>query len=151
MRILFLALLLFLNCGVFAQKNISKKEKQEIIALLEKQEAAWNDGNLKQFMDTYWKSDSLIFIGSRGPSYGWQKALDNYKRGYPTKNAMGKLKFNILNIRKIDSKTVFVVGQYHVMREIGDLTGNFSLVVQSKKQGWVIVSDHSSAGNLKKK
>jgi hypothetical protein len=34
---------------------------------------AWNRGDLsKRFMDTYWKSDSLMFIGKSGVTYGWQ-------------------------------------------------------------------------------
>jgi hypothetical protein len=37
-----------------------------------------------------------MFIGKSGITYGWQKTLDNYKKGYPDKEAMGKLHFTLL-------------------------------------------------------
>lgn len=131
----------------FAKEQLSEKEKQNILNLFDKQVDAWNDGNLEKFMETYWKSDKLIFIGSRGPSYGWQAALDNYKKGYPDKETMGHLEFKILEISKIDRKSVFVVGRFEVTRRSGDLNGHFSLVVQKINGKWLIVSDHSSAEN----
>jgi len=108
---------------------------------------AWNEGNLEKFMETYYKSGELVFVGSRGPTYGWQATLDNYKKGFPDKSAMGNLKFKILNISKIDRKTVFVIGRFELTREIGDLAGHFTLIIQRIKGNWVIISDHSSADN----
>lgn len=132
---------------MFAQKGISKKERTSIENLLEKQIEAWNAGNLEEFMQTYWKSDKLSFVGSRGPTYGWQATLESYKKGYPDKAAMGNLKFTILNISKIDRKTVYVIGKFEVSREKGDLNGHFTLVIQKFKDEWLIVSDHSSSSN----
>ena len=28
-----------------------------------KQQQSWNEGNIEKFMSSYWKSDSLMFIG----------------------------------------------------------------------------------------
>lgn len=142
----FIFIVLF-TCSAFAREQLSEVQKQTILNLFDKQIEAWNEGNLEKFMDTYWKSDKLIFIGSRGPSYGWQAALDNYKKGYPDKETMGHLGFKILEISKIDKKSVFVVGKFQVTRKSGDLKGHFSLVVQKIKGKWLIVSDHSSAEN----
>lgn len=130
---------------VFAVNNHSEKEKVQIMNLLDKQVEAWNEGNLEKFMQTYWKSEKLVFVGSRGPTYGWQATLDNYKKSYPNKAAMGKLEFMVLEITKIDTKTAFVIGRFELTREIGDLAGHFTLVFQNIEGGWVIVSDHSSA------
>ena len=60
---------------------------------------------------------------------------------------MGILNFNILNISKIDKKTVFVIGRFELTREVGDLAGHFTLVTQKINGQWLIVSDHSSSGN----
>ena len=139
----FTALILTLPSS--AQPKFSEKEKQEITALLNKQVEAWNEGNIEKFMETYWHSDKLVFVGSRGPTYGWQATLDNYKKGYPDKKTMGHLEFKILNISKIDKNTVFVIGKFDVTREAGELKGTFTLVVQKKQGKWVIISDHSSA------
>ena len=128
-----------------AQNKISEKERREIGILLQKQIDAWNEGNLEKFMETYLKSDKLVFVGSRGPTYGWQATLENYKKGYPDKAAMGKLDFKILDILKIDNNTVFVIGRFELTREIGDVAGHFTLVIQKFGKDWLIISDHSSA------
>ena len=130
-----------------AEIKIKAKEKSEIEGLLAKQVEAWNEGDLEKFMETYWKSEKLVFVGSRGPTYGWQATLENYKKGYPDKAAMGKLKFTILEISKIDMKTVFVIGKFELAREIGDLSGHYTLVIQKIGKQWLIVSDHSSSSN----
>ena len=137
----------FVAFGSTAADKISDKDKTQIEKLLAKQVDAWNEGNLEKFMQTYWKSDKLVFVGSRGLTYGWQATFDNYKKGYPDKAAMGKLKFTILNISKIDRKTVFVIGKFEVTREKGNLSGHYTLVIQKIKNEWFIVSDHSSSAN----
>ena len=143
--LLILTLTVFLSQNLFAEKTISKKEKGSIENLLKKQVEAWNDGNLEKFMETYIKSDKLSFVGSRGPTYGWQATLESYNKGYPDKAAMGNLKFTILDISKIDRKTVYVIGKFELTREIGDLSGHFTLVIQKFKNEWLIISDHSSS------
>lgn len=148
MRVLLTGILIGLTfISSLAEIKISEKEKSDINLLLEKQVNAWNEGNLEKFMETYWNSEKLSFVGSRGPTYGWQATLANYKKGYPNKAAMGKLKFTILNLSKIDKKTVLVIGKFELTREMGNLSGHYTLVIQKIKNEWLIVSDHSSAEN----
>ena len=146
MKLIFVTLTaLILTLPSAAQPKFPEKEKKEITALLNKQVEAWNEGNIEKFMETYWHSDKLVFVGSHGPTYGWQATLDNYKKGYPDKKTMGHLEFKILDISKIDKNTVFVIGKFDVTREAGELKGTFTLVVQKKQGKWVIISDYSSA------
>ena len=148
LRIIFTGILIasfYLNS--FGEEKISQNEKLKIESLLAKQVEAWNEGNLEKFMETYRNSEKLSFVGSRGPTFGWQQTLENYKTGYPDKAAMGKLKFTILNISKIDKKTVFVIGKFDLTREIGNLSGYYTLVIQKFGKEWLIVSDHSSSSD----
>ncbi len=143
-------LILIVSLVLFAFTSFSKEvlkdaDKQEILSLLDKQVEAWNNGNLENFMQTYWNNEKLVFVGSRGPTYGWQATLESYKKGYPDKKAMGKLKFNVLDISKIDKHSVFIIGRFDLAREDGDLAGYFTLVVQKKNGQWKIISDHSSS------
>lgn len=140
-------LILVLFSTSVAESKISEKEKSEINGLFDKQVQAWNEGNLEKFMQTYWNSEKLSFVGSRGPTYGWTATLENYKKGYPDKAAMGNLKFTILKLSKIDRKTVYVIGKFQVTREKGNLSGHFTVVIQKIKNEWLIVSDHSSSSN----
>lgn len=146
MRLFYTSFFIFLLAfTALAENELSKTEKQEILSILDKQKEAWNEGNLEKFMETYWKSEKLVFVGSRGPTYGWQATLDNYKKRYPNKAAMGKLEFKILEVSKIDKNTVFLIGRFELTREIGDLAGHFTLVIQKINRKWLIVSDHSSS------
>jgi len=104
----------------------------------------WNSGDIDCFMKDYWKSDQLLFIGKTGVTYGWQNTLENYRKRYPGKKEMGKLKFDILELMKIDEEHYFMVGKWHLTREIGDLSGHFSLLWQNIDGNWLIVADHSS-------
>jgi hypothetical protein len=148
MRLLLTGVLVLVLFSVsFAETKISAKEKSEINGLLDKQVQAWNEGNLEKFMQTYWNSEKLSFVGSRGPTYGWQATLESYKKGYPDKGAMGNLKFTILELSKIDRKTVYVIGKFDLSREMGNLSGHFTLVIQKINNEWLIISDHSSSSN----
>ncbi len=62
-------------------------------------------------MNGYWESDSLKFIGKNGITYGYDATLERYKKSYPDVQAMGKLKFDILSMKKLDKKHVFVIGK----------------------------------------
>jgi ketosteroid isomerase-like protein len=95
-------------------------------------------------MDTYWRSDSLMFIGKKGVTYGWQATLNNYKKSYPDRAAMGRLSFNLLEFRKLAPDAYFVVGKWHLARTIGDLSGHFTLLLRNINGNWKIVADHSS-------
>jgi ketosteroid isomerase-like protein len=128
--------------GIQAQK--STKAQKSIQSVLETQTQAWNAGDLPKFMSTYWHSDSLRFIGKSGLTYGWQQTLDNYKKNYPSKEAMGQLDFNILSIEVLSKRSAFVVGRWHLARTIGDLSGHFTLLFRKIDGKWVIVADHSS-------
>ncbi|MCB2410023.1 YybH family protein [Hymenobacter lucidus] len=113
--------------------------------VLATQTAAWNRGDVAGFMQGYWESDSLVFIGKRGLTYGWQPTLDNYRRNYPDAAAMGQLTFTNLRITPDGPETAHVVGRWHLARPAaGDLQGHFLLVFRRINNQWVIVADHSS-------
>ena len=136
--LLTVALVLALNV------NAQSKTEQIIRNAMNEQLAAWNSGNIDRFMQTYWQNDSLMFMGKTGVTYGWQKTLENYKKGYPDTAAMGKLDFNILKVKRLSSTYFFVVGKWHLARTIGDVGGMFNLLFQKIKGKWLIIADHSS-------
>ncbi|WP_343667394.1 nuclear transport factor 2 family protein [Chitinophaga sp.] len=137
--ILYLILLTIPSIAARAQHPDS-----EIRQLLAVQTSTWNQGNIEGFMQTYWQSDSLLFVGSHGPTYGWQATLDRYKKSYPDTAAMGKLDFKILEIRPLAKDLCFVVGKWHLQRSVGDLQGAYTLLIRKIKGHWKIIADHSS-------
>lgn len=142
---IFLVLLVSI-CSAQTKPPSSGKDADEIAIrrLLDKQTQAWNRGDIETFMETYWKSDSLVFIGKSGVTYGWNNTLKNYKKGYPDTTAMGKLSFDILLVKRLSFQYFQVIGKWHLQRSIGDLSGHYTLLIKKIKGKWVIVADHSS-------
>ena len=133
-------LLLLLSFVSYSQ---SKDEKQ-IRQLLSSQTKAWNRGNIDEFMNGYWNNDSLMFIGKSGVTYGYINTLNNYKKGYSDTAQMGKLTFDLLQVKKIAADAYFVVGKWFLKRSVGDIGGHYTLLFRKIKGNWVIVADHSS-------
>jgi ketosteroid isomerase-like protein len=138
--LIIIGLCLYFAPVLTAQKNAVKR----ISAIMAEQEQAWNRGDLESFMQGYWPSDSLRFIGSKGLTYGWKQTLDNYKKSYPDRETMGILKFTIISIEPLSKRTAFVIGKWHLSRKAGDLSGHYTLLWKKMKGKWVIVADHSS-------
>jgi ketosteroid isomerase-like protein len=136
-----LSVLIFSICTASVAQD---KDEISVRNLLAQQTKEWNNGNIPAFMETYWKSDSLMFVGKTGVTYGWQKTMDNYKKNYPDTAAMGKLNFDLLEIKKLSGTYFFVVGKWHLTRSIGDIGGSFTLLFRKMNNRWVIVADHSS-------
>jgi len=139
-RILIIAFVL-VSFGAFAQ---TPKDKQAVLNVLEKQRADWNKGDVEAYMQGYSKSDSLLFVGKSGPTYGWQKTLDNYKRGYPDKAAMGFLTFGIKKVEFLNKDVAFVLGSWNLKREKDEPKGFFTLLLKKIKGEWKVIVDHSS-------
>lgn len=138
-------LIVLLICLFSLQAQAQKvNDKQEILNLLEKQRTDWNRGDVEAFMQGYWKNDSLLFVGKSGATYGWQKTLDNYKKGYPDKAAMGFLTFGIKKVELLTKDRAFVLGSWNVKQEKNELKGYFTLLLRKINGAWKVVVDHSS-------
>ncbi|MCH1613991.1 MAG: DUF4440 domain-containing protein, partial [Flavobacteriales bacterium] len=118
----------------------------EIYNLMKQQEDSWNNGNIDNFMNIYWKNDSLVFIGKSGISYGWDKTFSNYKNSYKTKEQMGTLKFKNIICNPVNDSTHIVTGKWSLKRidTFGNINGFYSLIWVKKQTGWKITYDHTS-------
>ena len=131
---------------IFLVSCKSTNHCNEIYNLMKQQENAWNNGNIENFMNVYWKNDSLVFIGKSGINYGWDKTFSNYKNSYKTKEQMGTLEFKNLICNTINDSTHIVTGKWSLKRNdsIGNINGFYSLVWVKKQTGWKITYDHTS-------
>jgi hypothetical protein len=132
--------LLLLPCFVFSQS----KDEQKILSILDKQTQAWNRGDFDGFMKGYIESDSLMYIGKSGVTYGFIATLNSYKRNYAGSDKMGQLRFEILHLKKLGKKHYLVVGKWFLKRTAGDVGGHYTLTFEKIKGEWVIIADHSS-------
>ena len=131
-------LILFISSAAFAQTNVEAIKK-----VLDEQQECWNSGDIPCFMEGYWKSDSLKFIGKSGIKYGWQNTLDNYIKSYPDKATMGVLTFGLLNIEPV-GPDYLVTGTWHLQRKEDAPNGLFTLIWRKIDGEWKIIYDHSS-------
>ena len=139
-----LSFLLLLCLTTAISRAQGGRDEQEIRALMGRQTEAWNQGNIDAFMKGYWESDSLLFIGKSGVTHGYRNTLDNYKKNYSDTAKMGKLFFDILQVRKLSAGYYWVLGKWFLKRSVGDVGGHYTLLFQKIKGQWVIVADHSS-------
>ncbi len=138
----FLLAITLVSCSGQIRTEMNSEEK--IRAVLANQQQCWNQGDIDCFMQGYWNSDSLRFIGKSGINYGWQATLDNYKKSYPDKSAMGTLNFELLNLEPIGTDHYLVTGKWKLIRQADEPNGLFTLIWKRFGDEWKIIYDHSS-------
>jgi ketosteroid isomerase-like protein len=143
---LFLSLLLFFVVAAHAQLKVASPQELGVIKVLLAQERSWNEGNIDAFASAYKDSPDTLFIGSH-ISRGFAEMLNEYRKNYPSREAMGTLGFSELEVHPLDEKFVVVLGHYHLDRSKkagGPASGIFSLVFENTPTGWKIVVDHTT-------
>jgi ketosteroid isomerase-like protein len=121
--------------------------ESEILSVLNAQLLAWNQGDVRAFMQGYDDSDSTRFVSSKGVAQGFQKVLARYLAAYPTKEKMGVLSFSELSVNFITEQSAVAVGRWNLERAAnhgGNAGGYFTLIFQRKAAGWKIILDHTS-------
>ena len=104
-----LLLILILPMLAFAQGDL-----QKIKEVLSKQESSWNQGDIYSFMLGYWQSDKLQFSSGDVTTYGWVNTYKKYQKNYPTNEKMGKLQFEIIDLKLKTDTTAIVKGKWGI-------------------------------------
>jgi ketosteroid isomerase-like protein len=123
--------------------SVAAAASRDIEQLLRVQVDAWNRGDIDAFMEHYWKSDELSFSSGGKTTRGWQATKDNYRRRYPTREAMGRVQFSELEITPLGDNAALVLGRWRLERD-APVGGNFSLILRKLDGRWLIVHDHTS-------
>jgi hypothetical protein len=91
----------------------------DVNLVLDDQLSGWNAGNIDQFMEGYVKDSSVRFITNKKIKTSWQEITDSYKKGYPNKEAMGKLTFHRDEIRWVNRSAYIsqVIGRWEVIQK----------------------------------
>jgi beta-aspartyl-peptidase (threonine type) len=134
--------MLFLICSMGVSQSIDTDD--EVLEVLIKQKAAWNQGNIEGFMEFYWKSEELTFQSGDSRIIGWDALFSRYKENYSREN-MGILNFTDILINILSEEAVLVLGRWEVKQTSDTVGGLFTLVLQRKPGGWRIIHDHTSS------
>lgn len=136
-------LLLFLVLSASVNVQAQGGDVKTVLQKMDIQQDCWNKGDIPCFMQFYWKSDSLKFIGREGITWGWQRTVDKYLKSYPSKEAMGRLKFTIEEAVQLSPESIYVIGKWQLIKE-KPAEGYFTLLWKKVDGNWVIVWDHTS-------
>ena|SRR5215469_4506522 len=130
----------------------SSADESAIREVLAAQAAAWNRGDVDDFMKAYEDSPETTFVG-KTVNKGYRPIVQRYKDGYKTQAQMGTLTYSDVDVRMLPgacgkAEIALVTGKFHLQRsEKGTASkdeGIFSLVWRKNKDGWKIVLDHTS-------
>ena len=138
------AIMLVVPSLLFAQN--ATPEVRDIRAVLDKQVADWNRGDMEAFASGYKNSPDILFIGSK-ISRGYAQMVDTYRKNYSTKEKMGTLNFSELEVQPLDEHFATVTGHFHLERTAaggGNSDGHFLLVFEKTPDGWKVVRDDTT-------
>ncbi len=127
--------------------GIAAAQAQDIEKAMRDSEAAWNRGDLEKFASYYDDSPQTTFIGREVTRGGVQAILARYRRGYPTREAMGTLTYSELDVRPLAEELAVMTGRFALKRTAaggGDSSGRFTLIWKRTPAGWKIIHDHTS-------
>lgn len=121
--------------------------QSEIKAVLDAQVAAWNAGQLEEFMKGYWRSPNLSFFSGGRKLSGWDATIERYRKTYQAEGKeMGKLEFSELEMTPLDERAAVVRGRWKLTLSDGKEPGGlYTLIFRRFKDGWKIVHDHTSS------
>jgi uncharacterized protein (TIGR02246 family) len=143
---------LALTLVVAADGGLSPRD--EVLALVSQQVAAWNRSDLEAFCSVY--ADDAVFVSppragnadagvaaSDGVTRGRSEVLARYKKRYPDGKAMGQLAIDPYDVR--ETKDAVSVSAKWALRypDKPALSGNTVIVLLRTRAGWRIVHDAS--------
>ena len=139
------------TCGLLilaiSGSALSQHNEKAIERLLLEQVAAWNAGDIDGYMRGYWNSDSTVFLSGGTLTRGYKGVLARYKKSYDSREKMGRLEFVELQVRMVSANTAVATGMWRLYRSKDQPWGRFTLLVEKKPEGWLIVHDHTSSAN----
>ena len=138
--------LLVFSLGMFCTSAAlaGADELAAIRAVTEEQAAAWNRGEIDDFMAGYARSPETTFVSGDEVTRGWQTVRDHYAKKYDSREKMGRLTFSDLTITPLCADAAIVLGSWRLQRKDDQSQGKFTLLFRKLPEGWRIVLDHTS-------
>lgn len=135
---------------VAAAASSDADAEQAIRSVLDQQVAAWNRGDIKDFMSGYWNSPDLIYVGNAKVTRGWQTLLDRFEElSKSSGGQIGTLELPETQISVLSPDSALVWGTYRVLQPGQDRKGLYTLVLRRFQEGWRTVYDRTSSEPLR--
>jgi uncharacterized protein (TIGR02246 family) len=138
-------ILIPLSLFILTAANLPAALSDEIRAVIQAQQAAWNRGDIDGFMNGYARARSTIFVSEDSVRRGWQTVRDRYRKKYSNREKMGTLIFSDIEITPLSPDSAVVLGRWQLKRSKDRPHGRFTLIFRRTNDGWRIVHDHTSS------
>lgn len=120
-------------------------DEAAILALLEAQDVAWNEGDIEGFMAGYLRSPDLRFASGGNITRGWDETLARYKARYGTGAEMGTLTTSDHEIEILSADAAIAHGKWQLDWQGKQPWGLYTLVLRKTDGAWRIVSDTTTS------
>jgi peptidoglycan/xylan/chitin deacetylase (PgdA/CDA1 family)/ketosteroid isomerase-like protein len=139
-----------------ANGRLVARARMEVVAHLDSQSAAWNRGDLEGFCAGY--EEDALFLTPNGTTRGRHRILERYRERYVDRDAMGRLSFEILEIRPAQGVEISLLGDSRPGRvhavsvaarwklsyaDREEASGLTMLFLRRHGDGWLIAHDTS--------
>jgi ketosteroid isomerase-like protein len=143
---------IFLIGGTLAGCRIEVEDEEAgslpgyVERMLEESAAAWNAGDLDEFMDDYVHSESITYIGGGVLLTGHDAIRAHYAPRFTPEAERDSLRFEDVRTRWLGGIDGLVTARWILYRD-SEITasGPFTLVLRRTGSGWKIIHDHSSS------
>ena len=120
-------------------------EKQAIIAVIARMEAAWNRGDFRGYMDGFANPD-VVFVSRGRFQQGWQGTLDHYVRDYGgSPERRGTLRFFDIKVEMLAPDAAQLISRYTLTRPANAQDGINTRLMRKRDGRWVIALNHVSS------
>jgi len=120
-------------------------DKQAILAVIGRMEAAWNRGDFRGYMEGFANPD-VIFVSRGEFQKDWQGTLDHYIRDYGTsEETRGKLHFFDIKVEILGPDAAQLISRYQLDRPQHPQDGINTRLMRKRDGKWVIALNHVSA------
>lgn len=121
------------------------REKQAILDVIARMEAAWNRGDFRGYMGGFANPD-VIFVSKGRFQRGWQGTLDHYVRDYGgSPDRRGRLRFFDIRVEMLAPGAAQLISRYKLDRPVDPQDGINTRLMRKRDGRWVIWLNHVSS------
>lgn len=118
--------------------------EEEVKAMLQRMQDAWNSGDFDAFMDCHSRSESVSLIFSGELTQGWNAIGELYKKIFDVGPRKGILDYNNVQIEMLSEEYSSVRAGWRLESLGRVLDGFFTILLEKEGEDWRISLDHSS-------
>jgi uncharacterized protein (TIGR02246 family) len=145
LRSLLVAIALLASGLPHAAAATEDADKQAILALIARMEAAWNRGDFRGYMEGFANPD-VIFVSRGQFQKDWQGTLDHYIRDYgASEETRGRLRFFDIRIEMLAPDAAQLISRYQLDRPQNPQDGINTRLMRKRDGKWVIALNHVSS------